>query len=63
MARSAKNFEKMQRPRITLMARIFGTHFFPTSVIRVIRGSAAFAIWQLRFAWDLEIGIWNFPIQ
>ena len=42
------------------MALIFGIQFFHIRVIREIRGSAAFGIWRLRFAWDLEIGIWNF---
>ena len=45
------------------MALIFGIQFFQIRVIREIRGSAAFGIYQLRFAWDLEIGIWNFSIR
>jgi hypothetical protein len=39
------------------MALIFGIQFFHTRVTREIRGSAAFGIYQLRFAWDFEIGI------
>jgi len=39
------------------MALIFGIQFFPIRVIRVIRGSSAFGIWQLRFAWDLELRV------
>jgi hypothetical protein len=31
-------------------------------VICGIRGFAAFGIWRLRFAWDLEIGIWDFAL-
>ena len=42
------------------MALILGIYFFHIRVIREIRGSAAFGIWRLRFAWDLEIGIWDF---
>ena len=38
--------------------------FFRIRVIRGIRGSAVFfAIWLLRFAWDLGIGIWKFPVR
>ena len=44
------------------MALIFGIQFFQIRVIREIRGSAAFGIWGLRLAWDLEIGIWDFAL-
>jgi hypothetical protein len=44
------------------MALILGIQFFHIRVIREIRGSEAFGIYQLRFAWDLEIGIWDFAL-
>jgi hypothetical protein len=45
------------------MALIFEIQFFHIRVIREIRGSSAFGIWQLEFPWDLEIGIWNFRMK
>jgi hypothetical protein len=45
------------------MALILGIQVFHIRVIHEICGSAAFGIYQLRFALDLEIGIWNFPIK